>query len=77
MISNLLDIDLIHGDIHGWLCKNLYKYFLEWKFCISMQISLKIFSKSVLVQVMVWRPKNTKPLPELMMTPFTDACMYH
>ena len=22
VISNLLDIDLIHGDIHGWSCKN-------------------------------------------------------
>ena len=53
------------------------------KFCISIQISLKfvytgpIDKKSALVQVMVWRRIGVKPLPEAMLTQFTDAYMRH
>ena len=51
------------------------------KFCILIQIPLEfvskgpIDSKSVLVQVMAWRQTGTKPLPEAIMTQFTDAYM--
>ena len=51
------------------------------KFFISIQISLKfgpsspIDNKPVLVQVMAWRRTGDKPLPELMLTQFTDAYM--
>ena len=50
---------------------------------ISIQISLKfvpkgaIDNKSALVQVMACRQISDKPLPEAMMTQFTDAYMRH
>ena len=48
---------------------------------ISIQISLESVpndltdNKSALVQVMAWRRTGDKPLPEAMMTQFTDAYM--
>ena len=36
-----------------------------------------IDNKSALVQVMAWRPTGDKPLPEPMLTQFTDADMRH
>ena len=36
-----------------------------------------IDNKAALVQVMAWRRKGHKPLPELMMTQFTDAYKRH
>ena len=53
------------------------------KFCILIQISLKFVlegptdNKSALVQVMAWCWTDTKPLPEPMLTQFTDAYMRH
>ena len=53
------------------------------KFCILIQISLKfvpkglIDNKSALVQAMAWRRTGDKPLPESMLTQFTDAYMRH
>ena len=50
---------------------------------IHIQISLKfiprspIDNKPALVRVMAWRRISDKPLPELMMTLFTDAYMRH
>ena len=50
---------------------------------ISIQISLKfvprspIVNKQALVQVMARRRTGDKPLPEPMMTQFTDAYMRH
>ena len=49
------------------------------KFCISIRISLQfvpnglIDNKSALVQVMAWCPAGDKPLPEPLLTQFTDA----
>ena len=49
----------------------------------AIQISLKfvpsssIDNKPALVQVMAWRRIGDKPLPEPMMTHFTDAYMRH
>ena len=57
--------------------------FLNEKFCISIRISLKfvlsslINNTSALVQVMAWRRTGGKPLPEPMLTQFTDAYMRH
>ena len=34
-----LDIDLIHGDIHGWSCKNLW-YTILILFCLVTQTSI-------------------------------------
>ena len=53
------------------------------KFCILIQISLKfvpkgpIDNKAALVQVLVCRQTGDKPLPEPMVTHFTDADMRH
>ena len=57
--------------------------FMNEKFFILIRISLKfvpeglINSKSALVQVMAWRRTGNKPLPEPMLTLFTDAYMRH
>ena len=58
-------------------------HFQEWKFCISIQISLKfvpkgpIDNKSALGQVMAWRRTGDKPLSEPMRAQFSDAYMRH
>ena len=50
---------------------------------IPIQLSLKLVprspidNESALVQVMAWRWTGDKPLPEPMMTQFTDAYMRH
>ena len=57
--------------------------FLNEKDKIPIQISMIFFlrgpidSKPALVQVMVWRWVDDKPLPEQMMAQFADACMRH
>ena len=56
---------------------------LNEKVRISIKISLKfvpkgpIDNKSALVQVMAWHRTGDKPLPEPMLTQFTDAYMRH
>ena len=50
---------------------------------ILIQISLKLVpsspidNKSAFVQVIAWRRTGDKPLPEQMMTQFTDAYLRH
>ena len=57
--------------------------FMNEKFFILIQISLKFVpkgpndNKSALVQVMAWRRTGDKPLPEPILTEFTDAYMPH
>ena len=58
--------------------------FVNEKFFIFIWISLKFvpqggptYKKSALVQVMAWRRTGVKPLPEPMLTQFTDAYMQH
>ena len=54
---------------------------MDEKFCIFIQISLKfvpkgpIDNKVALVQVMAWCRTGDKPLPEPMLTQFSDAYM--
>ena len=62
------------------LADNIFKcIFLNKNVKISIKIWLKfvpkgpIDNKSALVQVMAWRRTSAKPLPEAMMTQFTDA----
>ena len=57
--------------------------FRQWK-CLNFEIKSPNFlpkgpigTKPSLVQVMVWRRIGDKPLHELMMTMFSDACMRH
>ena len=57
--------------------------FLNKKDKIPIPISLKLVlrspieNKSALVRVMAWRRTGDKPLPEPMMTQFTDVYMRH
>ena len=46
---------------------------------ISLKFVIKspIYKKSALVLVMAWRRTGDTPLPEAMMTQFTDAYMRH
>ena len=66
------------------LADDIFKHiFLNENFRISIQFSLKfvpegsIDNKPALVQVMPWRRTGDKPLPEAMLTQFTDAYMRH
>ena len=66
------------------LADNIFKcIFLNENDRIPIPISLKLIPRSpidnkpALVQVMAWHRLGDKPLPELMMTPFTDAHMQH
>ena len=66
------------------LADNYFKcIFLNENVWISIQISLKfvpngtIDIESALDQVMAWCREDDKPLPEAMMTQFTDAYMRH
>ena len=47
--------------------------FISLKFVLRSPID----NKPALVQVMAWRQTGDKPLPELMLTQFTDAYMRH
>ena len=70
MVASLAD------DIFKW-------FFLKENGRILFQISLKFVPRSpiehkpALVQVMAWRWTGNKPLPEPMMTQFTNAYMRH
>ena len=66
------------------LADDIFKcIFLNENDKILIQISLilvprsPIDNKPALVQVMAWRRTADKPLPEAMMTQFTDAYMRH
>ena len=66
------------------LAKDIFKWiFLNENGIILIQISLKFVPRSpldnkpALVHVMVWLWTGNKPLPEPMITQFTDAYMRH
>ena len=66
------------------LADDIFKcIFLNENERILIQIALKfvpmssIANKAALVQVMAWHLTGDKPLPEPMMTQFTDANMLH
>ena len=67
---------ILADDIFKWI-------FLNENGKIPIQMSLKcvpkspIDNKSALVQVMAWRRTGDKPLPEPMMTQFTDEYTRH
>ena len=67
---------ILADDIFKWI-------FMNANGRILIRISLKYVPKSpienkpALVQVMAWRRTGDKPLPEPMMTQFTDAYMRH
>ena len=57
--------------------------FLNENVRISIKISVELVTKGpidnkpILFQVMAWRRTGDKPLPEPMLTQFTDAYMQH
>ena len=59
------------------------RLFMNGKFCILIWISLKfvfkcpVDNKTALVQVMAWRQRGYRPLPEPMLTQFTNAYSRH
>ena len=66
------------------LADDIFKcIFLNQNIKILIQISLKfvlkgqIDNKSAMIQVMAWRLAGGKPLPEAMMTQFTNPYMRH
>ena len=59
---------------------NIFKYlFMSTLIRISLRFVPKgsIDNKSTLVQVMAWRQRGDKPLPEPVLTQFSDAYMRH
>ena len=65
-------------------CRQLFQeYFFEWKHlgCNIIFVKNHLWDltddESSSVQVMVWHQAGDKPLPEPMMTQFTDAYMHH
>ena len=62
---------------------NIFKSIFNESVWISITISLKFIPKapsdykSALVQVMAWYRTGEKPLPESMLTQFTDADIRH
>ena len=63
---------------------DIFKYiFVNENIWTSIRISLKFVpkgpndNKQALVQVMAWRRKGDKPLPEPMLSQFTDTYMRH
>ena len=62
---------------------DIFKSIFNESVWISIKISLKfvpkgpIDYKSALVQVMAWYRTDEKPLPESMLTQFTDAYIRH
>ena len=67
---------ILADDYFGWI-------FLNENDITPIRISLKyvprspIDNKPAMVQVMAWRRTGDKPLPETMLTQFTDAYMRH
>ena len=73
----------LHKMVDTLADDNVGCIFLNENDRISIQISLKIVprrpinNKPALVQVMAWRRTGARPLPETMLTQFTDAFMWH
>ena len=66
------------------LADDIFKcIFLNENDTIPIQISLKFVPRSLIgnypafIQVMAWHQTSNKPLPEPMLTQFTDAYMRH
>ena len=81
---NILQWGIISLDMHlNHLPLNKMAAISQTTFSSAFKVSLKfipngpIDNKSALVQVMAWRRTGDKPLPEPMLTQFTDTYMRH
>ena len=84
MVVALLLTHLPLNKMATILADNIFKCsFLNENVRISTKISLKFVNKgridnmSALVQLMAWRRTGDKPLPEPVLTQFTDGNMRH
>ena len=82
--TNMVCIKTLRSRRNGHFADDIFKcIFLNENVWISIQIWLKfvpkgsVDNKPALVQVMAWRRSGDKPLPEAMLTQFTDAYMWH
>ena len=78
IVKGIMSVVLIHLPLDKMAAMSQTTFSNEFPW-----ISLKfvpespIDSKSALVQLMVWRRTDDKPLPEPVLTQFTDAYMCH
>ena len=80
-----MNINLTHSGrdkMATMFADDIFKFiFLNKKCCILIKISLELVpkvpidNKSALIQVMAWHWTGDKPLPEPVLTWFTDAYM--
>ena len=88
LILDFFCVELFNSSPHGQnghhFADNIFRcIFVNETICILIQISLKFVPKGLidnmwaLVQVVAWHLTCHKPLPESMMTQFTDAYMRH
>ena len=80
-------ISSMNIEFHLWYenYRRHFQIYLQWKWIsiTTCTISLKFIPKgpidykSALVQVVAWHRTGEKPLPESMLTQFTDACIRH
>ena len=65
------------------IARMTFSFFVSEMLCIFIRLSLKfslkglIDNKSAVVQVMAWHQTGENLIPELIMTQFTDAYMWH
>ena len=65
------------------ITNDIFKFIFNESVWISITISLKVIPKgpidykSALVKVVAWHRTGEKPLPESMLTQFTDAYIRH
>ena len=53
-----------------------FQIYLQWK-CLNFNYNFTEVYKSALVQLVAWHRTGEKPLPESMLTQFTDAYIRH
>ena len=73
----------IYNSIYDRIWDDIFKFIFNESVWISITISLKFIPKgpidykSALVQVVAWHRTGEKPLPESMLTQFTEAYIRH
>ena len=75
-------ISSMNIEFHLWYenYRRHFQIYLQWKYLNFNYNFTEVYSqrsKSALVQVMAWHRTGEKPLPESMLTQFTDAYIRH
>ena len=76
---NVVNSSPLGRDHCHFAANNSKCIFMNEKFCILIRISqfCSYDNKPAFIQVMAWRRTGDKPLPEAILTQFTDAYMQH